>query len=60
MINKDKKVNNGRRRNVSVSLTDAERDRLTEYAESLGLSLSAFLRMAANKFIDEDKNKEVQ
>lgn len=48
------------RKTISVSMTDSERDRLAQVAKSYGLSLSAFLRLAANRLIEEDKIKEVQ
>ena len=47
------------RKTISVSMTDSERDRLAQVAKSYGLSLSAFLRLAAKKFIDEETNEEV-
>ena len=39
---------------VSVSLTESERDKLREIAKSYGLSVSAFLRLAASKYIEQD------
>lgn len=49
---KDKRVS------VSVSLTRKERDELKAIAKNYGLSLSAFLRLAAAKFV-ENNNKEL-
>ena len=37
---------------VSISLTDSERDELGGCAERYGLSLSAFLRLAAKEYVD--------
>lgn len=44
MESKEKKA---KRVSVSISLKDSERDELRGYAERYGLSLSAFLRLAA-------------
>ena len=52
-----------KRVSVSISLTDAEKEELATAAKNYGLSLSAFLRLAAKedvtnhavKEIDEDK-----
>jgi predicted HTH domain antitoxin len=49
-----------KRISVSISLTETERDNLTKIAESYGLSLSAFLRLAANKYAEIDLNNEVR
>ena len=37
---------------MSISLTDSERDELRGCAERYGLSLSAFLRLAAKEYVD--------
>lgn len=55
MEGKEKK---GKRVSVSISLTDSERDELRGCAERYGLSLSAFLRLAAKEFIDNRKQNE--
>jgi len=47
-----------KRISVSISLTETERDNLTRIAESYGLSLSAFLRLAANKYAESDIKEE--
>lgn len=36
---------------VSISLTDAEKEALTAAARNYGLSLSAFLRLAAREYV---------
>lgn len=41
-----------KRMSVSISLTDRERDELRGCAERYGLSLSAFLRLAATEYVD--------
>lgn len=41
-----------KRMSVSISLTDSERDELRGCAERCGLSLSAFLRLAATEYVD--------
>lgn len=41
-----------KRMSVSISLTDSERDELRGCAERYGLSLSAFLRLAATEYVD--------
>lgn len=48
MASKDKKE---KRISVSIALTDVEREELTEYAQKYGLSLSAFLRLAAKEYV---------
>lgn len=55
MVYKDKKE---KRISVSVALSHAEREELTEYAKQYGLSMSAFLRLAAKEYIANRKNKE--
>lgn len=40
---------------AQVSMTAAEKHRLTRLAKDHGLSLSAFLRMAANDYIQRNK-----
>lgn len=40
---------------VAVSLTEAERAKLTSWAKHYGLSLSAFLRIAAQEYIVNHK-----
>ncbi len=47
-----------KRASVSISLNESERERLTQIAESQGLSLSAFLRLAASKYIATEVEKE--
>lgn len=46
---KEKKA---KRVSVSISLKDSERDELRGCAERYGLSLSAFLRLAAKEYVD--------
>lgn len=41
-----------KRVSVSISLTASERDELRGCAERYGLSLSAFLRLAAKEYVD--------
>ena len=41
-----------KRVSVWISLTDSERDELRGCAERYGLSLSAFLRLAAKEYVD--------
>lgn len=55
MAYKDKKE---KRISVSVALSHAERAELTEYAKQYGLSMSAFLRLAAKEYIANHKIKE--
>lgn len=55
MTYKDKKE---KRISVSVALSHAEREEPTEYANRYGLSMSAFLRLAAKEYIASHKNKE--
>ncbi|MGP6353335.1 hypothetical protein [Streptococcus dysgalactiae] len=50
---KDKRVS------VSLSLTLNEKEELMKIAKSYGLSLSAFLRVAAAKFVENDNKVEV-
>lgn len=40
---------------ISVSMTPKERDELKEIAKKYGLSLSAFLRLAAAKYVENNK-----
>jgi post-segregation antitoxin (ccd killing protein) len=47
-----------KRISVSVALSHAEREELTEYAKQYGLSMSAFLRLAAKEYIANHKVKE--
>ncbi|MDE8280665.1 DUF6290 family protein [Erysipelothrix rhusiopathiae] len=54
-----KKNKKGKRIAVSVSLTEREREKYSKMAETYGLSLSAFFRLAAEKYIEND-NKEVK
>ena len=42
---------NGTRATALVSMTDKEKARLTKKAQEHGLSLSAFLRLAADEYI---------
>lgn len=44
-----------KRVSVSISLTDSEREELRGCAERYGLSLSAFLRLAAKEYVDNRK-----
>lgn len=46
---KDKRVS------VSLSLTINEKEELMKIAKSYGLSLSAFLRLAAAKYVEDNK-----
>lgn len=57
MNNKNKTKD--RRKCISISLTETEKERLMEKANAEGLSLSAFLRLAANKYIAVEQEKEV-
>ena len=54
MADKEKKE---KRISVSIALTDAEREELAEYAQRYGLSLSAFLRLAAKEYVANHENK---
>lgn len=49
MEGKEKKE---KRVSVLISLTDGEREELRGCAERYGLSLSAFLRLAAKEYVD--------
>lgn len=53
------KKDKDRRKCISISLTETEKERLMEKANAEGLSLSAFLRLAANKYIAVEQEKEV-
>lgn len=44
-----------KRVSVSISLTETEKIELTQLAESYGLSLSAFLRIAAKEYGERHK-----
>ena len=44
-------ANDKKRVSVSISLTDAEKEALTAAARNYGLSLSAFLRLAAREYV---------
>lgn len=55
MVDKDKKE---KRISVSIALSDAEREDLTKYAKQYGLSLSAFLRLAAKEYIANHKTEK--
>lgn len=44
-----------KRVSVSISLTETEKKELTQLAESYGLSLSAFLRIAAKEYGEKHK-----
>lgn len=55
MADKDKKE---KRISVSIALTDVEREELAEYAQRYGLSLSAFLRLAAKEYIANHKTEK--
>lgn len=55
MDDKDKKE---KRISVSIALTDVEREELTEYAKQYGLSMSAFLRLAAKEYIANHKTEK--
>lgn len=49
------KNDDDKRCSVSVSLTLKERDELKAIAKNYGLSLSAFLRLAAAKYVEDSK-----
>lgn len=49
MLDKEKRVS------VSISLTNKERDELKRIANEYGLSLSAFLRLAAKEYTKSRK-----
>lgn len=49
------KNDDNKRCSISVSLTPKERDELKEIAKKYGLSLSAFLRLAAAKYVENEK-----
>lgn len=44
-----------KRVSVSISLTETEKNELTEQARKCGLSLSAFLRIAAKEYGERHK-----
>lgn len=46
-----------KRNNYSISLTRSEQEEMVKFAENLGLSLSAFLRLAAKDYMDIKENK---
>ncbi len=50
--------NKDRRASVSISLTLNEKEELMRVAKSYGLSLSAFLRLAAAKFVENGKKEK--
>lgn len=50
-MTRSKKDKNDVRTTVSISLTPREKTQLTEAAHAEGLSLSAFLRFAAIKYL---------
>lgn len=47
--------NKGKRTPISISLSKGEKDLLMEKAQTYGLSLSAFLRLAALEYIEKHK-----
>ena len=47
-----------KRVSVSILLTDSGREEMSGCAEQYGLSLSAFLRLAAKEFTDARKKNE--
>lgn len=49
------KEDKNKRVSVSLSLTLNEKEELMKIAKSYGLSLSAFLRLAAAKFVENSK-----
>lgn len=55
----DMKKDKDKRVSVSLSLTLNEKEELMKIAKSYGLSLSAFLRVAAAKFVENDNKVEV-
>lgn len=52
------KNDDNKRCSISVSLTPKERDELKEIAKKYGLSLSAFLRLAAAKYVEDSKGNK--
>ena len=46
---------NDKRESMSISLTKTEKDKFMKFAKDRGLSLSAFFRLAALKYIKGDK-----
>lgn len=52
MADKDKKE---KRISVSIALSGTEREELAKYAKQYGLSMSAFLRLAAKEYIANHK-----
>lgn len=53
----NKEVKKEKRMTVSISLSESEKKKLCEMADSYGLSLSAFLRLAAKKYYENDKSR---
>lgn len=47
-----------KRKAISISLTKHEQDMLREKASAYGLSLSAFIRLAAKAYPEEKKQKD--
>ena len=57
---KNKTQKKEKRSNYSISLTKSEQEELAKYASELGLSLSAFLRLATKEYIEKREKKEVE